>query len=56
MIFFDWIENNIEYKHWFFGHHHINKDLDKKTTCLYYSIVFERIEKNEKSICMEPII
>lgn len=54
--FFDWIENNIEYKHWFFGHHHINKDFDKKTTCLYYNIVFERIEKNEKTICMEPVI
>lgn len=53
--FFDWIENNIEYKHWFFGHHHINKDLDKKTTCLYYSIVFERIEKMKNQFVWNPL-
>ena len=37
-----WLEKNIrycvEYKHWYFGHYHLNKDINDKETCLYEQI------------------
>lgn len=37
-----WLERNIrycvEYKHWYFGHYHLNKDINDKETCLYEQI------------------
>lgn len=35
--FFEFLKEDIkvEYKHWYFGHHHIDKDIDEKHTCLY---------------------
>lgn len=30
---------NVKFKHWYFGHHHVDKDLDQKHTCLYDNIV-----------------
>ena len=29
----------LKFKHWYFGHHHIDKQIDDKHTCLYYNIV-----------------
>lgn len=36
---FNDIEAQLEYKHWYFGHYHIDKTLDEKHTCLYDEIV-----------------
>ena len=35
--FFEFLKEDIKvkYKHWYFGHHHIDKDIDEKHTCLY---------------------
>ena len=37
-----WLERNIryyvEYKHWYFAHYHLNKDINDKETCLYEQI------------------
>ena len=37
-----WLEKNIrycvEYKHWYFGHYHLNKYINDKETCLYEQI------------------
>lgn len=37
-----WLERNIrycvEYKHWYFGHYHLNKYINDKETCLYEQI------------------
>lgn len=35
--FFEFLKEDIkvEYEHWYFGHHHIDKDIDEKHTCLY---------------------
>lgn len=40
----DWftsLEKNkaLKYKHWYYGHYHIDKKVDKKHTCLYNEIV-----------------
>lgn len=39
--FFDRLEFDfgLKFKHWYFGHHHIDKTLDSKHTCLYQQIV-----------------
>lgn len=36
--FFDYLEDNLKYKHWYFGHHHINKRFNEKQTCLFDEI------------------
>lgn len=38
--FFNRLEFNfgLQFKHWYFGHHHIDKKIDDKHTCLYYRI------------------
>ncbi len=34
-----YIEENLEFKHWFFGHYHIDKKLGSRYTVLYQNIV-----------------
>lgn len=29
----------LNFKHWYFGHHHIDKQIDSKHTCVYYNII-----------------
>jgi hypothetical protein len=38
---FDYLEKDmgLEYKHWYYGHYHIDKKVDDKHTCLYNKIV-----------------
>ena len=33
------IDKVVDYKHWFFGHYHFDRKIDKKKTCLYQDIV-----------------
>ena len=33
------IDKVVEYKHWFFGHYHFDREISDKKTCLYQSIV-----------------
>ena len=33
------IEEKLEYKHWFFGHYHMDKDVDEKHSIHYHAIV-----------------
>lgn len=37
--FFDNVENDLKFKHWYFGHYHMSKEIDDKHTCLYNEIV-----------------
>ena len=39
--FFSWIDNTVDYSHWYFGHYHKDIRLDERHTCLYNMI--ERI-------------
>ena len=32
------IDENVEFAHWYFGHYHLDKVVDDKHTCLYYDI------------------
>lgn len=36
--YFDFIEENIHYNHWYFGHHHIDFEVNEKLTCLYQEV------------------
>ena len=36
--FFDYLEDEIKYKHWYFGHHHIDHKFNEKQTCLFNEI------------------
>lgn len=40
-MFFEELENNasLQYKHWYFGHYHVDKQVDDKHTCLYNDII-----------------
>ena len=29
----------LKFKHWYFGHHHQDKQIDEKHTCLYQNII-----------------
>ena len=33
------MEEKLEYKHWFFGHYHMDQDIDDKHSVLYHAIV-----------------
>lgn len=33
------IRTKVDFKHWYFGHHHINIDLNDKITCLYTDFI-----------------
>ncbi len=35
----NFIDKVVEYKHWFFGHYHFDREITDKKTCLYNSIV-----------------
>jgi len=37
--FFDTLEENLKFKHWYFGHFHHNRTIDSKHTCLYQAIL-----------------
>lgn len=37
--YFQDLEEKLEYKHWFFGHYHLDIDIDDRHTLLYYSII-----------------
>lgn len=37
--FFNMLENNLTYKHWYFGHFHMDKDIDEKHTLIYNRII-----------------
>jgi len=37
--YFHFIEQDIKYKHWYFGHYHEDLNIDEKHTCLYDSII-----------------
>ncbi len=36
--FFDGLESRLKYKHWYFGHYHLDMRLDRKHTVLYQKI------------------
>lgn len=40
--FLDTIDNRLEFRHWYFGHYHMDKKIDDKHT-----LIFDRIEKIE---------
>lgn len=37
--FLEDIKKTVKYKHWYFGHFHDDRDIDKKHTLLYYNII-----------------
>lgn len=37
--YFDTIEANVQYKHWYFGHYHDDKRIDDKHTLLYKCVI-----------------
>ena len=37
--YFDTIEEKVSYKRWFFGHYHMDREVDEKHTLLYYDII-----------------
>ena len=34
-----YFEENVKYKHWYFGHYHMDGKLTNKKTVLYYDII-----------------
>lgn len=34
-----YFENNVDYKHWYFGHYHIDCDINEKKTAIYQRII-----------------
>lgn len=34
----NWFEDNIKYKHWYFGHYHLDVNINDNKTCLYHNI------------------
>ena len=35
----DWFEENVDYKHWYFGHYHLDVKITNKKTALYNDII-----------------
>ena len=33
--YFNFIEHNVNFKHWYFGHYHLDRRFDDKHTCMY---------------------
>ena len=33
------VEEKLEYKHWYFGHYHMELDVDEKHSLLYHAII-----------------
>lgn len=44
------IEEKLQYKHWFFGHYHMDLRVDEKHTLLYYEILELDLEKEPKRV------
>lgn len=38
-IVLDWFEENVDYKHWYFGHYHLDVKITNKKTALYNDII-----------------
>ena len=36
--FLEWVRESVEYKHWWFGHLHFNKDLKRNQTVLWFEL------------------
>lgn len=43
--FLEWVRESTEYKHWYFGHLHIDEDLFRHQTCLWFQL--RDMETNE---------
>ncbi len=37
--YFDWLEETLVYRHWYFGHYHEDREIDDKHTLLYYEVI-----------------
>jgi hypothetical protein len=37
--FFDMLEDELQYRHWYFGHFHNDKEVDYKHTLLYQKVI-----------------
>ena len=37
--FLEWVKSECEYSHWFFGHFHLDKDLDEKHHAVFYRVL-----------------
>ena len=37
--YFEALEGKLTYKHWYFGHYHLNEKIDEKHTVLYHEII-----------------
>lgn len=48
--YFEYIDDKLDFKHWYFGHYHIDKVLDKYHTVVYNSIVALDDYKNYEEI------
>lgn len=35
----EYVKDNIEFKHWYFGHFHLDNKFDNKFTCVYYDFI-----------------
>lgn len=44
--FLDWIWYEVKFKHWFFGHWHLDEEVHPKATALYYDVVDLPTEDN----------
>ena len=45
--FLDWIKSECSYSHWFFGHFHVDRDLDEKHHAIFYrALTVEGVEQN----------
>lgn len=44
--FFDILENNLQYKHWYFGHFHDDVGIDDKHTLVYNKIIELKDDRN----------
>lgn len=48
--YFQELEEKLEYKHWYFGHYHMDKDIDKKHSLLHRALIpFDKHESLEKT-------
>lgn len=45
--YFDKVEELISYRHWFFGHYHLDEKMDEKHTALYYGFLPLADEQDE---------
>lgn len=48
-FFFSVIQKKLNYKHWYFGHYHDDRDLDDKHHCIYQEV--KKYSKSEENAC-----